>query len=234
LLKDKSLRTAQAYYRQIRLVADHFKADPKYLSQKQIRGYIVFLRDGKKWAASTIRQSVACMSMFYTDMLGKKWDLWRVVKCRDKKTLPVVLTLEETAAILGRVELQRHRTPLRLIYCCGLRLAEAVYLTVNDIEPCRIVVRGGKGGKDRYVPLPPIMYSDLRKYWKKHRNAKWLFPSAGRGSYSEAATAMGLSEKPVGKGSLSLALRQALEKARIRKKATIHTLRHSYATHLLE
>lgn len=213
---------------------DHFDKDPKYLTQGQIKGYIIHLKEEKRWAASTIRQSVACLSMFYGDMLGKKWKLWDVVKCRDKKKLPVVLTIDETAAALGSVALQRHRTPLRLIYCCGLRLDEAVHLTIDDIEPNHIIVRDGKGGKDRYVPLPAVMYDDLRKYWKKHCNSKWIFPSAGRGSFAEARSAMGRSKRPIGKGSLSLALREALEKAGVRKKATIHTLRHSYATHLLE
>ncbi len=172
--------------------------------------------------------------MFYRDMLGKQWKLWDVAVMRDKRKLPVVLSIEETRIILGKVALRRHRTPLRLMYCCGLRVDELVHLTVDDIEPDRIIVRDGKGGKDRYVPLPPAMYSELRNYWKQHQNRKWIFPSAGRGSVSEARTAMGLSKIPMGKGALGLALRKAVQKARIRKQVTAHTLRHSYATHLLD
>lgn len=166
-------------------------------------------------------------------MLGKAWKLWDVVQCRDKKTLPVVLTIEETKAVLGHVALRRHRTPLRLIYCCGLRLNEAVNLSVDDIEPNRILVRDGKGGKDRYVPLCEVMYQQLRYYWLEHSNPQWIFPSAGRGHPNNAKERMGLSDIPFGKGALQLAFHQALQASGIRKHATIHTLRHSYATHLL-
>jgi|TARA_B110000495_G_C23024887_1_gene608812 site-specific recombinase XerD len=172
--------------------------------------------------------------MFYADMLGKKWKLWDIATCRDKKRLPVVLTQDEIALLFANVELGRHRTPLRLMYCCGLRLDELVHLTIDDIEPTRILVRDGKGGKDRYVPLPPAMYKELCRYWAKHRNPKWIFPSAGRGDPNDPRAAMKASKRPYGKGALSLALRKAVRKAGIRKKATAHTLRHSYATHLLE
>lgn len=227
------MRTAQAYYRHLRLVAEHFDKDPKYLTQAQIRSYQVHVREIKQWAASTTRQSAACLAMFYSDMLGKNWRLWDIVTSRERKTLPVVLTIEEVARIMGNVELQRHRTPLRLIYCCGLRLDELVHLTIDDIEPTQLIVRDGKGGKDRNVPLSDRMYADLRAYWAKHRNAKWIFPSAGRGHPNNAKQRMGESEAPIGKGSLQLALHKALELSGVRKKATIHTLRHSYATHLL-
>ena len=232
-LKDVRLRTVQSYYRQMRLVCDHFGRDPKRLSQKSIRSYILHLKEGKGWSPSTIRQGIAACRMFFCEMLGKEWKLWDVVTVRDKKRLPVVLEIEEVAAVLGNVALLRHLTPLGLIYCCGLRLDECVRLTIDDIEPTRIAVRDGKGGKERFVPLPALMYEKLRYYWKQHGNPKWIFPTPGRGLCTDARERMGRSEHPMGKGSLQKAFREALRASGVRKKASVHTLRHSYATHLL-
>lgn len=217
----------------MRLVSEHFKGNPKPLTQKRVRGYILHLKEERGWAPSTLRQAIASCREFYSGMLGRDWKLWDVVNVREGKSLPVVLDVESVRKILTSVPLLRHRTPLRLIYCCGLRLEEAVNLTVDDIEPGRILIREGKGGKDRYVPLPDTMYRKLRYYWLQHRNPKWIFPSAGRGHPSNARERMGKSDAPFGKGSLQLAFKQAVRTAGVRKKATIHTLRHSYATHLL-
>jgi len=232
-LRDVRLRTLQSYYRQMELVGKYFGHNPKYLAQGRIQSYILHLKVERRLAASSIRQAIAACRAFYCGMLGKSWKLWDVVKCRDKQKLPVVLTIEEVAAILGSVALLRHRTPLRLIYCCGLRLDELVHLTIDDIEPGCVAVRDGKGGKDRRVPLCGMMYRQLRYYWLQHRNPKWIFPTAGRGLCKNARERMGASELPIGKGSLQKAFHDALLETGIRKKATIHTLRHSYATHLL-
>jgi len=217
----------------MRLVAEHFGRDPKSLSQKSVRGYVLHLKEERGWAPSSLRQAIASCRMFYAGMLGKDWKLWDVVKVRDRKRLPVVLEIEEVKRVLASVPLLRHRVPLRLAYCCGLRLDELVHLTVDDVEPGCLAVRDGKGGKDRRVPLCDSMYRQLRYYWKQHRNPKWIFPSAGRGHPTNARERMGRSEIPYGKGALQLAFHKALAGTSIRKKATIHTLRHSYATHLL-
>ena len=232
-LKDVRLRTLQSYYRQMRLVADHFGRDPKRLTQKDIRSYILHLKEVKQWCPSSIRQGIAACRMFFCEMLGKQWKLWDVVTVRDKKRLPVVLEIGEVASVFAEVALLRHLTPLRLIYCCGLRLDECVKLTVDDIGTNRLTIRDGKGGKDRYVPLSGLMYEKLRHYWKHHRNPKWIFPTPGRGLCTNAQERMGRSELPIGKGSLQKAFREALAASTVRKRASIHTLRHSYATHLL-
>jgi len=232
-LKDVRLRTVQCYYRQMRLVGEHFGRDPKRLSQGSIRSYILHLKEDKRWCPSSIRQGIAACRMYYCEMLGKQWKLWDVVKVRDKKRLPVVLEMEQVAAVLGRVSLLRHRTPLRLIYCCGLRLDECVRLSVDDVESNRLTIRDGKGGKDRFVPLSSLMHRKLRDYWKHHRNPKWIFPTPGRGVCTDVCERMRRSELPIGKGSLQKAFHDALVASKVRKKASIHTLRHSYATHLL-
>lgn len=232
-LSGKRLRTAQSYYRQMRLVSEHIGGDPELLGEKAIRGYIAQCKEDKGWAPSTLRQGVASCREFYTGMLGRDWKLWDVVSVRELRKLPVVMDIGEVQRVLREVPLLRHRVPLRLIYCCGLRLDEAVRLTVDDVEPGRILVRDGKGGKDRYVPLPETMYRQLRRHWLQHRNPRWIFPSAGRGHPSNARERMGSSDAPFGKGALQLAFNKARKASGVRKKATIHTLRHSYATHLL-
>ena len=141
----------QSYYRQMRLVAEHFGRDPQGLSQKSVQGYILHLKSDRGWSASSLRQAIAAMRMFHCEMLGKTWKLWDVVKVRDGKRLPVVLDIEQVGGVLKSVALLRHRVPLRLIYCCGLRLDEACNLTVDDIEPGAVIVRDGKGGKERRV-----------------------------------------------------------------------------------
>jgi site-specific recombinase XerD len=234
-LKDVSERTMCSYYRGMRLVFEHFGKNPKYLTQKQIRSYIIHVKEVKGWSASTIRQSIASCRMFYRDMLGKDWRLWGVVTVRDKVRLPVVMSMEEVRAILRQVRFGRYRVPLELIYCCGLRLSEAVNLELTDIEggQNRLKVRGGKGDKERYVPLSGHMYQKLRRYWKRHRNPRWLFPTAGRGRNKDVTLRMRHTDMPMGMGSLQNAFARARKTAGIRKRASIHTLRHSYATHLL-
>jgi site-specific recombinase XerD len=120
---------------------------------------------------------------------------------------------------------------LTTIYSCGLRIKEAVHLQVRDIDSARMLVhvRLGKGGKDRYVPLPQKTLELLRLYWKTHRNPVWLFPAPGRGNIGEPT-----ASAPMPISSVQQAFRAALKDAGISKDARVHTLRHSYATHLLE
>jgi len=127
--------------------------------------------------------------------------------------------------------MQRHRICLTVIYSCGLRLQEGTNLKVADIDSQRMLihVHHGKGAKDRYVPLPEKTLILLRAHWKTHRNPVWLFPSPGRGGVHEPT-----SNKPLPKSSVQIAFRDALKKTTIHKRASVHTLRHSYATHLLE
>ena len=232
-LKDVRLSTREAYYRQMRLVQEHFEKNPKYLTQKQISAYLIHWKEEKCWSASAIRQAIASCRMFFGEMLGKPWKLWEVVRVKNKKHFPVVLDCEEVRAIFREVPLLRYRVPLRLIYCCGLRVNECLHLTVEDIEPRRLMVREGKGGKDRYVPLPSVMYEQLRQYWKRHRNRKWLFPAIGGGPSREVCLGMNKASAPMSQTSLQGSFGKARVAASIGKKATLHTLRHSYATHLL-
>jgi integrase len=149
---------------------------------------------------------------------------------REKK-LPVVLSRDEVRRILGCVHLQHYQVCLTTIYTCGLRLLEGVRLQVKDIDGNRklIHVHHGKGGKDRYIPLPEKSLNMLRQHWLTHRNPLWLFPAMRRPGQTP-----GQSSQPMDESSVQKAFRAALRESGVHKDATVHTLRHSYATHLLE
>jgi integrase len=165
--------------------------------------------------------------------------LWDQFEIRRDQPLPVVMTREETARLMGSVTKGRFKAPLCLIYHCGLRVSEAVSIRPQDIDRERGVIRiiNGKGGKNREVPVAAQMLERLSAYWRGHRNGKWLFPAVGRGwkdRCASLAVAMNEAHKPMSVSSLQAAMRMAVASSGIKKKATCHTLRHSFATHLLE
>lgn len=228
------VRTVQSYYRDMRIVSEHFGKDPAKLSQRQIRGYIVHIKQ-KGWQPKTIRQYIASAKRFYCDMLGKKWQLWNIVCVKDKKALPVVLTEEEVGMIFRKIRFLRYKVPLELIYNCGLRRNEALNLKIHDVRGSEntLIVRNAKGQKDRRVPLSNTMVHKLKRYCGIHQNPQWLFPFVGRGPRHTAAQRMRQSDRPMDSASLCQSFLKARKLSGVSKKATIHTLRHSYATHLL-
>jgi site-specific recombinase XerD len=163
--------------------------------------------------------------------LNRQWTTLGLVRATPEKKLPVILSQEEVRQILGRIKLPRYRVCLATIYSCGLRLQEGTHLQVADIDSARqmIHVRHGKGGKDRYVPLPLRTLELLRQYWATHHNPVLLFPAAGRDHVDLAR-----STEPMSRCSVQDAFRAALQESGNNKRACVHTLRHSWATHLLE
>ena len=150
-LRHDCLRTRHTYYRAMRLLHEHYQTDPATLGEDQFRDYILHVKTRKAWKPKTIRQTVACARIFFVEMLGlEPWNVFSQIKTKDHDQLPVVLTREQVANLLRRVRLRRYRTPLKLIYCAGLRLSECLSLTVHDIlgDDCKLMVRGGKGGRD--------------------------------------------------------------------------------------
>jgi len=148
-----------------------------------------------------------------------------------ERKLPVVLSVNEVGRILERVRLPKYRVCLTTIYSCGLRLREGVTLKTEDIDGERkqLHIKKAKGGKDRCVPLPERTLEMLRDYWSNHRHPIFLFPgSTPQGMFPS------MSKKPMNETSVRLALQAALTESGVTKHATVHTLRHSYATHLLE
>ena len=207
-----------------------------------MREYFLFLRQHKHYQHSPMKAAKFSLHCFFQECLQVTgWTVFNEVRVAEPQVLPLVLSRDEVQAVLGAVQEPRFRTALRLIYHCGLRVGEAVAIEVKDLHgretPPRLHVRNGKGGKDRYVPLAPAMIAELRGWWKTHQNPRFLFPSPGRGwadrtlSLSEV---MGQSTAPMSVSSVQMAFRLARAASGVNAAATTHTLRHSYATHLLE
>jgi site-specific recombinase XerD len=155
-----------------------------------------------------------------------------VARPKGEKKLPVVLSREEVWRILGAVRMAVYRVCLTTIYACGLRLMEGARLQVPQVDGARQLLHiHGKGGKDRYVPLPDAALQLLRDHWRTHRNPRWLFPT---GTRSHVAPLHDPAVGPISRASLQSAFVRAVKPSGVHKRAHVHTLRHSYATHLLE
>jgi site-specific recombinase XerD len=230
-------RTRHSYYRQLRLIHQYFSCDPATLSEPQLRDYFLFVKLKKRWKPKTIRQALASAKMFFVQLLGQPdWTLFSQIRAKDHDTLPAVLTREQVRALLANIRLRRYRTPLKLIYCCGLRLSECLGLTIHDIKgkENKLLIRHGKD-KDRLVPLPTPMYEELRRYWAFHRHPLLLFPNVGRGDHDPKSLAQRMRQAtcPMPHNSLQRLLISARKQLNL-PAASVHSLRHSYATHLLE
>jgi len=230
-LRGLSERTQEAYTRAVRQLAEHYHKSPDQITEEELRQYFLFIKNVKKFARGSSTIAICGIKFFYERTLNRQWTTLGLVRAAPEKKLPVILSREEVRQILGVVRLPRYRVCLATIYSCGLRLQEGTNLHVADIDSARGVlhVRHGKGAKDRYVPLPERTLQLLRQYWKTHRNPGLLFPSPGHGE-EPLATAT----ETMHKSSVQDAFRAALKKSGNHKRASVHTLRHSWATHLLE
>jgi site-specific recombinase XerD len=231
-------RTRHAYYRQLRLIHEHAQCDPAEVTEEQLRDYFLFVKLKKRWKPKSIRQALAAARMFFAAMLGREdWRIFYQVRTRDHETLPAVLTRQQVHDLLSVIRLRRYRTPLKLIYCCGLRLSECLGLTIHDIlgKENKLLIRNSKGHKDRIVPLPTPMWQELRRYWAFHRHPLLIFPNAGRGENSPQALAqrMRAATAPMPTSSLQRLVVAARQQLNL-PAASVHSLRHSFATHLLE
>jgi integrase len=229
-----SKRTQDLYLRAVRLLAQHYNKSPDQISEEELRGYFLHVKNVRKWSRAACTIAICGIKFFYEKTLGRLWTTFQLVRPHREKRLPVVLTREEIKRIFQCVRFERYRVCLLTIYSCGLRLLEGCNLKVSNIDSGRMVVHieGGKGNKDRYVPLPRKTLEALRSYWKSHRNPVWLFPAAGRGGkHDQFATA----NQPTPFCNVQMAFKAALRKSGVNKpNASVRSLRHSYATHLLE
>jgi site-specific recombinase XerD len=222
-IRNFSPHTAAAYVRYIRRFAEHFGRSPDRLGPEHIRTFQVHLTSVAKVSHSTLQNWVGALRFFYGVTLGKRWMIEKIPYPKDERRLPVVLSKEEVSRLLAGVSNIKHRAILSTIYSAGLRVSEATGLRIEDVDSKRMVihVRQGKGRKDRYVPLSPKLLVLLREYWKVTKPGLWLFPGSNR-------------DHPITRRSVQRICDKAHLAAGIAKKVSPHTLRHSYATHLLD
>lgn len=235
MIEDMRLRgllpgTQTAYVGAVRALAEYYGKPPDQLSDEELRQYFVYLTDERQVARSTRRVALSGIKFLYTYTLKREWPLGDLVRARKSHHVPVVLSVEEVQTILSSVYQPHHRLCLSLIYACGLRISEGVSVQVSHIDSSRmqLVIRSGKGDKDRYVPLSEALVVELRQFWLTHRHAVYLFPKRNRSRIDPAATG------PMTARSVRDAFRAACETSGVTKAATVHTLRHAWATHLLE
>jgi integrase/recombinase XerD len=230
-LRGMSERTQEMYVRAVRQLAEHYHKSPERITEEELRDYFLYLKNVKHYSRSATTIALCGITFFYEQTLKREWTTLTFVRPPREQKLPAILSPEEVRTILAHLKLLRYRVCLTTIYACGLRLQEGTHLQVPDIDSARLLVhvRCGKGAKDRYVPLPPRTLALLRQYWSTHRHPLWLFPAPGRSGLGMATATV-----PMPRNSVQDAFRAALKASGCHKRASVHTLRHSYATHLLE
>jgi integrase/recombinase XerD len=221
-LRNLSPATQRSYLHAVTKFSRHFGCSPDRLGLEDVRSFQVHLvSQGISWPA--LNQTVCALRFFYGVTLDRAEIPERIVYARTPRKLPAILGADEVVRFLEAVPSLKTRVALTTAYAAGLRASEAVSLKVADIDSVRMVlqVRHGKGAKDRTVMLSAALLAILRSYWRLARPGDWLFP--GRGP-----------DKPMDVQVLHAACRSAAKAAGLTKKVSVHTLRHSFATHLLE
>lgn len=228
MLEDMSIRnfaqnTQESYLQQVSSFARHFSRSPEELGPEEIRAYQSHLVTDRHLSASSVGTASAALRFLYRVTLKRDWKPDDIPMPKKPFKLPVVLSPDEVLRFLACIENLKHRTILTTAYAAGLRVSEAAHLKVTDVDSQRMVIRvdQGKGNKDRYVMLSPRLLDDLRSYWKVARPKEWLFPG-------------NIPGRPITRDAVGQACEKAHRASGITKPITPHSLRHAFATHLLE
>src|SRR5262245_13781134 len=228
MLEDLQLRgpaptTHQCYLDAVRQLTRYYHRPPDQLSDEELRQYFLYLRQEQKVAETTFRIHLYGIRCFYERTRTRPWPVFDLVRPRHPQKLLVVLSPQEVRAFLAVVERPTAQMCLRLIYAYGLRRREGTQLQVADIDAQRlpVCVRQGKGGNERCVPLAPRGLEFWRAYWRRPRPRPWLFPARHQ-------------QTPLPATTLQKTFKRVVRQSGLAKDASVHTLRHSYATHLLE
>ena len=215
--------TIDAYSRAVRRITTFFDRTPDTLTKADLKCYFAQLIQTHSW--STIKLDRNGLKFFYKHTLDRQWEWLNIVKPPQVKRIPDILTPQQIGLMISHTRALRYQVFFLVLYSMGLRLSEALDLTVNDIDShtMQVHIREGKGGKDRLLPLPKRTLSALRCYWSTHRHPQLLFPSIGKNT-----------QVPMDKGSVQKALKKVMTELGINKSISPHSLRHCFATHLLE
>lgn len=231
-LNGKGERTQEAYLRTVRMLCEFHKKSPDVITEEELQEYFLHRKNVSRWASKTMRICYSGIRFYYEKVLDRKWHILGILRSQKEHRLPAVLSREEVQKFLSCLKTFHNYVYLSTVYSCGLRLNEGLHLEVSDIDSKRMMIHihRGKGAKDRYVPLPDSTLKLLRRYWVTHRNPNLIFPALGRGGKTASQ-----AKTPMATSSVQGAFRQAKFEAGIVKKGVcVHTLRHCYATHLLE
>ena len=229
-LRGLAARTQECYVAAVRQLAEHFHRRPDQLTDEDLRQYFLFLTNEKQVARTTATIAICGIRFLYEQTLKQPWPTLRFVRPAPSTKLPSVLSRDEVRRVLALVRIPVYRACLTTIYAGGLRLMEGARIQVADIDSGRMLLHiHGKGTRDRYVPLPAAMLPRLRDFWRTHRSPEWLFPAPTRRGLRYSLAHQG---GPLRRSSLQSAFTRAVKKSGIGKHASVHTLRHSYASHL--
>lgn len=222
-LKNLSPRTIKTYLSWMKQFTIHYGRSPDQLGDEEIRNYLHYLLKEKEASQASMNQAYSALKFFYEKTLQRDWSGRKIPRSKVPKKLPIVLSQEEVEKIFSVTTNLKHRAAFMTIYSGGLRVGEAAKLKVSDIDGERMTirVRQGKGAKDRYTILGERALEVIREYFHVYHPKDWLFPGVKDGNYVSVST-------------FQRAFRDALDLTDIPKKASVHTLRHSFATHLLE
>lgn len=222
-LRNLAPATQRNYIHYVAEFAQYFGHSPEQLDCEAIHQYLLYLLNERKLSAESVNQCVSALKFLYLTTLEMPWTDEYFPRVKRPSKLPVVLSHEELLLFFDHIPGLKNRAALMTCYGAGLRVSEAVALKIADIDSKRMLLRveQGKGRKDRYAMLSPRLLDVLRRYWRAFRPTHYLFPSWKPDRHMSAA-------------SLQIACREAAAHSGLRKKVTVHTLRHSFATHLLE
>jgi len=230
-LRGMAQRTQEGYLREVRKLACHFNTPPDQLSEQQVADYLLYLINDCEFAPGSLRVAYSGLKFFFTYTEPREWQVLKKIRIPKHKTLPDMMSVDEVLRFMAAVRQPRNRAYFWTVYTLGLRMSEALSLQVGDIDAERMLVHihRGKGAKDRFITLPQSTPHVLRSYWMTHRNPTLLFPQIGR-----AKNAAPVTTRPMDPTTVQGCMKRVVRQLGFTKKVSIHTLRHSMATHLFE
>ena len=234
-LTGKAKRTQNGYLRAVRQLSDFAQCSPDKVSETQVRQFFLHLKNDRSFAYGSLRVALSGVKFFFSVTCKRDWEIFRMLKLQNINALPEVLTIDQVHRLIAATTTQRMFTFFWTVYSMGLRLNEGLHLQVGDIDSARgmVHVHRGKGAKDRYLPLPLTTLKLLRAYWATHRHPQLLFPADGR-NHSLAKSGVSQAQNPMSEKAVQGAMKLITDNMKFGKQVSTHTLRHSYATHLLE